>query len=134
MATTWRIMWAGKEGWIDFSSSIYYVSAEKKSWTESRDDCRKREADLVIINSREEQVSERERERESERKAWIGLSDGETEGVWKWVDGSELITKFWITGEPNGKGDEDCALTDRYWADYPCNSQFNWICEKILTV
>uniref|UniRef100_A0A8B9H0W8 C-type lectin domain-containing protein n=1 Tax=Astyanax mexicanus TaxID=7994 RepID=A0A8B9H0W8_ASTMX len=113
-------------------SRIYYVSAEKKSWTESRDDCRKREADLVIINSREEQDFVNLLIKC--QKAWIGLSDGETEGVWKWVDGSELITKFWITGEPNGKGDEDCALTDRYWADYPCNSQFNWICEKILTV
>ncbi|KAG9259802.1 hypothetical protein AMEX_G27387 [Astyanax mexicanus] len=67
---------------------------------------------------------------------WIGLSDGETEGVWKWVDGSELITGFWRPGEPNSNGDEDCVTTDigsdpvNNWNDYPCNRQLVWICEK----
>ncbi|XP_049328198.1 CD209 antigen-like [Astyanax mexicanus] len=122
------------DGWVYFSSSLYYVSSEEKSWTESRNDCRKRGSDLVIINSREEQDFIN-----VWRKCqwvWIGLSDGETEGVWKWVDGSELITGFWKTGEPNSYGEEDCGLCGygsdpvNNWADYPCNSQFFWICEK----
>ncbi|XP_049328201.1 CD209 antigen-like protein E [Astyanax mexicanus] len=123
-----------KDGWIYFSSSLYYVSTEEKSWSESRNDCRKRGSDLVIINSREEQNFINTLRKD--QWVWIGLSDGETEGVWKWVDGSELITGFWRTGEPNSYGDEDCGLTDivsdpvKTWADYPCNRQFVWICEK----
>ncbi|KAG9329972.1 hypothetical protein JZ751_028425, partial [Albula glossodonta] len=43
------------QGWIKFSSRCYFVSKEKKTWSESRQYCRERGADLVIINNKEEQ-------------------------------------------------------------------------------
>ncbi|KAI4898947.1 hypothetical protein NFI96_010901, partial [Prochilodus magdalenae] len=92
-----------------------------------------RGADLVIINSREEQ----EFINKEGRNVWIGLTDGETEGEWKWVDGSPLNTSFWRTGEPsNNPGEEDCAVFKTYpptvnsWNDVSCNTASSWICES----
>uniref|UniRef100_A0A8C2BK53 C-type lectin domain-containing protein n=1 Tax=Cyprinus carpio TaxID=7962 RepID=A0A8C2BK53_CYPCA len=62
----------------------FFMSTERKSWSDSRQYCRDRGADLVIINTEEKQVS-----LFSER-VWIGLSDREQEGNMKWVENSPL--------------------------------------------
>uniref|UniRef100_A0A4W4E2D6 C-type lectin domain-containing protein n=1 Tax=Electrophorus electricus TaxID=8005 RepID=A0A4W4E2D6_ELEEL len=116
------------KGWRKFGSSYYYFSNGRKNWAESRQYCREMGADLLIINSREEQV------RGVNIDAWIGLSDAQTEGIWKWVDGSPLTTVYWSTGEPNGAHkDEDCAVNEvvslSTWNDIPCSSEAGWICE-----
>ncbi|KAL6455503.1 hypothetical protein MHYP_G00360430 [Metynnis hypsauchen] len=125
---------AKQQVWTHFNTSLYYISTEeKKSWSESRQDCIERGADLLIINSREEQDFIEKLRRG--QKAWIGLTDRETEGAWKWVDNSALSTAFWGHNEPNGAEDEACVLTGdkpdpvNTWADYPCHFTFVWICE-----
>ncbi|XP_072525641.1 uncharacterized protein [Salminus brasiliensis] len=68
----------------------------------------------------------------------LGNDGIQTEGVWKWVDGSALTTDFWGTGEPSIYPDEDCAITgSKYstsdtltWADYPCGYSHFALCEK----
>ncbi|KAK3520879.1 hypothetical protein QTP86_015403 [Hemibagrus guttatus] len=77
-----------KLGWIFFSPSIYYISNEGKTWIESRQDCRGRGADLMIINNEEEE--EFITTHLGSRHAWIGLSDRDKEGLWKWVDDTSL--------------------------------------------
>ncbi|KAI4894704.1 hypothetical protein NFI96_030922 [Prochilodus magdalenae] len=97
-----------KPGWSYFSSSVYYISTEKKTWKEGREDCRRRGADLVIITSSEEQ--EFVEKIRNGQEAWIGLTDEVSENVWKWVDGSALSTRrgqaevvAMQSGKPPGK-------------------------------
>ncbi|XP_056124412.1 asialoglycoprotein receptor 1-like [Rhinichthys klamathensis goyatoka] len=120
-----------KDGWIYYKSSLYFLSSEKKSWTESRRYCTERGADLIIINNREELDFVKKKHRDV--NVWIGLSDRDVEGRWKWVDGSTLNSGFWASGEPNGGNHEDCALNyNPGFADYPCNDAFKWICEDVI--
>ncbi|XP_036438828.1 CD209 antigen-like protein E [Colossoma macropomum] len=118
--------------WIYFNSSIYYISTERKSWNESRQFCRERGADLLIINSREEQEFTAMLIRG--QWTWIGLTYRDTERVWRWVDGSALTTEFWGRGEPDGYG--LCVITGyesdpiQSWNQYLCVGRHVWICEK----
>ncbi|KAI4892407.1 hypothetical protein NFI96_008851, partial [Prochilodus magdalenae] len=76
--------------WRYFNSSLYYISTEKRSWSESRQYCTDSGADLVIINSREEQdFINRLR---GDQTAWIGLIYRNTEKDWIWVDDSPVAT------------------------------------------
>ncbi|MED6259464.1 hypothetical protein ATANTOWER_023388, partial [Ataeniobius toweri] len=120
-------------GWMLFSGSVYYVSSTKKTWQESRTFCQSKGADLMIINSKEEQ----DFANKLQKYMWIGLTDLETEGTWKWVDGSPLATSYWSDGEPNGKTTENCGniktfTQARSWNDELCSHSLNWICEKRL--
>ncbi|XP_022620759.1 CD209 antigen-like protein E isoform X1 [Seriola dumerili] len=126
-----------QQGWVYFYPSFYYISSTKKSWHDSRDDCLQRGADLVIINSKEEQ----DFTRKFHKITWIGLSDRETEGIWKWVDGTPITKSYWANGEPNsyeGKN-EDCVEIrfpneENSWNDIPCEGQNFWICEKTMAL
>ncbi|XP_049426060.1 C-type lectin domain family 4 member M-like [Epinephelus fuscoguttatus] len=125
------------QGWVYFSGSFYYISSIKETWQDSRNDCVRRGADLMIINSNEEQ----EFTRKYRQIMWIGLTDRETEEVWKWVDGTSLTTSFWHTGEPNNyEGtNEDCVAVNYHdyknsWNDLECIIKNFWICEKKMTL
>ncbi|XP_049328345.1 CD209 antigen-like protein C [Astyanax mexicanus] len=76
-------------GWKKFMSSCYYISINMQTWDQSRMDCRGKGADLVIINSEEEQTFVSG----LARNFWIGLTDQYHQGQWKWVDGSSLTSQ-----------------------------------------
>ncbi|XP_067290305.1 CD209 antigen-like protein E [Pseudorasbora parva] len=74
--------------WMYYKFHLYFISSEKKNWTESRRYCRERGADLIIINNREEQDFVTKMSKAA--IVWIGLNDSDEEDRWKWVDGSTL--------------------------------------------
>ncbi|KAK7925834.1 hypothetical protein WMY93_008144 [Mugilogobius chulae] len=112
------------EVWVYFQGSLYLGSSSEMTWQESRQYCQDRGADLSIITSVQEQEFARVAFKEHR---WIGLSDLEQEGVWKWVD--ELL----VQGEPNSLGDEDCGELNfndhlNNWNDINCAHKRKSIC------
>ncbi|KAF7645313.1 hypothetical protein LDENG_00206740 [Lucifuga dentata] len=124
-----------QRGWVYFRQNFYYISSIKKTWQDSRDDCLQRGADLMILNSKEEEVFGRK----FTKNLWIGLNDTETEGVWKWLDGTPVDKSYWGPGEPNNDYEgrsENCAELRsgafKGLNDLPCDIKTFWICEKAL--
>uniref|UniRef100_UPI003AAA5A61 C-type lectin domain family 4 member E-like n=1 Tax=Centroberyx gerrardi TaxID=166262 RepID=UPI003AAA5A61 len=128
-------------GWRMFSCVCYLLSTETKTWDNSRQDCRDRGADLVVIDSAAEQTF-LSTLTNGAASAWIGLSDRDMEGTWKWIDETPLTEEYWAGSQPdNGGGnprwgEEDCARiitgkTKENWNDQNCANSLRWICEEV---
>uniref|UniRef100_H3A3W2 C-type lectin domain-containing protein n=1 Tax=Latimeria chalumnae TaxID=7897 RepID=H3A3W2_LATCH len=122
-------------GWILFNSNCYYFTQKEETWQESRRTCQSLKSDLVMIKSKEKQVIENITDIIT---YWIGLTDQDSEGWWKWVDStnSSHSESFWREGEPNGGRVENCATIGGWgteeiikkWFDVNCQKSFYGIC------
>ncbi|XP_030595945.1 CD209 antigen-like [Archocentrus centrarchus] len=121
--------------WTKFDVSCYFVSTLKKNWTESRRACIAEGADLLVIDSSEEQLFVNGLlDKGQSQNAWIGLTDSLAEGVWTWVDGTPVTTAYWLPGQPNDFKNQDCgeyvSSDVGSWNDDGCFAVQHWICEK----
>ncbi|XP_053191389.1 CD209 antigen-like protein E isoform X2 [Scomber japonicus] len=136
-------------GWFLLNTTCYFFSNSEtiplKTWPDSRADCIMRGADLVVIDSFEEQVNiydflpKLSRGQPWWRQGvWIGFTDIQTEGTWMWVNNvTQPDQGYWIHGEPNNDGTlgEDCAVTvkqdnpTKTWNDANCEELKKWLCE-----
>ncbi len=123
-----------EEGEGEGSGSIDWVSARIAAENRSLDGL---QGYLVTITSEAENQFIKDR---VNTDSWIGASDDEEEGVWKWVTGPEAGQQFWqglgngqqiggrynnwASGEPNDVGGENCgefyADNDGKWNDLSC--------------
>ncbi|XP_078030297.1 C-type lectin domain family 4 member E-like [Epinephelus lanceolatus] len=119
--------------WRMFSCVCYFLSTRSDSWEKGRQDCRDRGADLVVINTLEEQEFITQIIRSN---TWIGLNDRDKEGTWMWTDGTPLTVAYW-RGWPDNWREEDCVeilagkKTRENWNDLRCDTSKPWICEKM---
>ena len=129
---------------VKFNDHYYKVYNESMLWTEAARACENMNGHLVVITSEDEQrkVVEMIEQYANPKKYnfWIGGSDAEHEGVFKWLTGESIPLDMdveggyenWKSGQPNNndtssEGDQDylqiCCTdindTDRYgkWYD-----------------
>jgi len=118
-------------GWSKFQEKCYRYFSEKITWTEARDFCRSKMADLPSINFVEENdfVSGLC----LEGVCWLGGRRGLDDRFY-WNDGALLGFTNWRDGEPNdwpsNGGGEDCMeAVGKEWNDIPCSRRGGVVCE-----
>ena len=90
-------------------------------------------ANLAAIESQEENVYIQQRHNGD--KAWIGLNDIATEGLFTWVDGCPDKFRYWAQNQPNNFRGEDCVHTlgaghGYTWNDVDCSTCHRFTCKK----
>ncbi|KAM9398912.1 uncharacterized protein ACWYII_031336 isoform 2-T4 [Salvelinus alpinus] len=121
-------------GFWKFGTSCYYVSSTMNSAGAGQKECRTMKGELVVINSREEQIFIHE----FKKNVWIGAY--KKDGIWKWVGNTSFTTTYWMEGEPNNFNEEAICVeisqtaTDplKSWKGGPCIPK-HWVCEKPIT-
>lgn len=97
------------------------VSGPFASWTAAKEDAEARGGHLATITSEQEwqQLTNTIGTAITDNHFWwIGASDAEPEGVWKWVTGETWSFARWAPGEPSGSGvngKEDYVVISSQW-------------------
>lgn len=118
------------EGWRQYQSSYYKLFTRKLNYEQAAADCRAHGGYLASIGSEGEYTF---LVGMVECFTYIGLSDQDREGVFKWEDGSPFIFSRWAGGEPSDRrGRENCVELYRFfaWNDVPCSEEYHYICER----
>jgi len=123
-------------GWNwKFGKSTYYWSKQEglsKPWKSARIFCQVlgKKSHLVKIETKEE--NDYLKKQFGGYDSWIGLSDIEKEGEFRWVNGPRVWFSDWFRGEPNDYDKaEDCVhIKNRNWNDASCFMNMYFICEK----
>jgi len=110
------------------------------TWHEAKADAEARGGRLAVLNTAERIAASKKTlsSTGSLSDYWIGLSDQDNEGVWKWITGEILTSHDWhlATGEPNngnGNGAENGAQTRSPWGwswnDAPLSTTTGYLLE-----
>ncbi|XP_071796328.1 C-type mannose receptor 2-like [Asterias amurensis] len=123
------------ESWHYWGNSCYKITEAAFSWADARDECRNLGGVLGAPSSDQENEFIAQFIPLDGAAVWIDCNDIEVEGRWKCREGNvEVAYTNWYPGEPNSKGDEDCAfmlmrLGEHQWHDVSCRILKRAICE-----
>lgn len=112
----------------------YLACVTPRNWEEARVECQALGYDLAVLNTPSEVLDLAAAGRALGASFWVGLSDLDAEGTFRWVDGVEVDPAApWLPGEPNDfRMTEDCAelVTARDgFNDFNCAARSGFICE-----
>lgn len=113
-----------------FNGKWYRVYLERLTWTRAKEKCIALRGQLAIVP--DEPTHAFIKNLSNNLNLWLGATDEKVEGLWYWLDGTEMKFKAWYTKEPGGGRRENYLLIFHDgWADAASNEALavGYICE-----
>ena len=127
------------DGWLEevkylktpmWGSDKYKLFSEKKTWADAKAHCQVEGGHLASVHTAEDnrKIS---LVAGSVATVWIGGSDQEEEGVWRWRDGSPIVNITWKDGTGSQGVKYNCIIKNgQVWMDYLCEEELPFICQS----
>lgn len=122
---------------VEREGHAYVVVPTPMRWVDAKAHAEKMGGYLAVVTTEGENqfVIDLARSKNVHQAIWIGLSDEENEGQWKWVNGEPFDFSAWEKGEPNGGRGENYVNMGHVnptkwndastWARHPFVVEFN---------
>ncbi|GFN98051.1 mannose receptor c type 1 [Plakobranchus ocellatus] len=130
-------------GWVKSPDSCIKFYDQDRTWEDAREVCIKDSADLVTVLDSCMSKTIEEQLKSKTGAYWIGLNDQLKEGLWRWLDDTNMINYTnWAPGQPNNysyqesghERGQDCVEVGKHkngqWNDHVCTAARKFICEQ----
>ncbi|ELS05348.1 putative calcium-binding protein [Xenococcus sp. PCC 7305] len=103
------------DGALQYGHSVYILS-QAGTWQEAQKEAKSYGGNLVTINDDGENIW-LQNTFNTDESFWIGFSDSEQEGVWKWASGQSNTYTNWFHSEPNNSGNSQNYAVLNYYSN-----------------
>jgi hypothetical protein len=119
------------------NAMLFVVCDGHATWSKAVEKCEALGMELAWFDVAEDNAMARELVGEAKSvpiqdpAVWIGATDAEREGTWRWSDGTPAGSQFWELDEPGGATAENCAamsVLTGAWSDEDCNVPRQYVC------
>ena len=123
-----------EQPWVANGQHCYFWSNHSNTWDGAEQFCQTKGGHLASVtsNATNEYILRGIKTRKITENMWIGGTDKDEEGVWKWIDGSPWEFTFWALYRPGPNERQNClhydASTDFKWWDYKCDFFYKFLC------
>ncbi|XP_043116911.1 CD209 antigen-like protein D isoform X2 [Puntigrus tetrazona] len=117
------------KGWLRFENTCYFLSQNRLTWQQSREECQRIGGDLAIITNERVQMY---LNKKGDLHYWIGLNHLGA-NKWTWINNTVLTVRYW--GDVSSPG--ECAIlaanepAERSWHPSSCDLYLQYICQKM---